>query len=144
MTNVAEAPVTVGRKPSTPYNAFGRRSTRQDPTIGEGCPCCGATVTAARPFVDLNSHSFVFRNRHTPLTPLEASVADILARRAPGVVTYDSIILHMWPNEDEPGDALRNVHVHVLRLRRRLPSYVRIMSVYTVGYRMEFDREESR
>lgn len=140
MTIISESPATVVRRPSIPYSALGRRSTRQDPTIGEGCPCCGAPISEGRPFVDLNSHSFVFRNRHTPLTPLEASVADILARRAPGVVTYDSIILHMWPNEDEPGDALRNVHVHVLRLRRRLPSYVRIVAVYTVGYRMEFRR----
>ena len=137
MSQVAEKPVNVGRPPSIPYSAIGRKYTRQDPTIGEGCPCCGAPVEAARPLIDGDSRALIYKNKSVILRPVELKIASLLARRIPGTVTHDTIYAELWDPDLEPDDARNNVKVQIANLRVQLkPLGIEIVNVFCVGYRM--------
>lgn len=100
------------------------------------CPCCGAELQNQQPRVDLNANVFLLRGVQIPLSPTQAELMETLIRRAPGVVTHDTLIRHLW-GSDEPADPLRNIRVHVCRLRVLLaPLGVSIINVLDVGYRL--------
>lgn len=94
-------------------------------------------MNRARPYVDLNSHHLILGNKTVALSPFEARLADILTRRAPGVVTYDVIIMQAW--DDEPDDVLSPLKTHMVHLKRKAALLgVRIANVHSVGYRVVF------
>lgn len=135
MSQRTENTMGVGRRPAIPFNVIGRRRPPANPTIGEGCPCCGAAISAAKPFVDLNTNRLVYGNKSVHLGKIEAAIVDKLCRRAPGTVDRDSIILHTWT--DEPEDAHAVLKSTMNRIRRKLDLIgVTIESVYGVGYRV--------
>jgi len=70
------------------------------------------------------------------LTAIEASLLELLLRRAPAVVTRATIALQVW---DDEADAVgsNTIDVHVGRLRSKLAgSRARIETVRGVGYRL--------
>lgn len=136
MLEVQTSPDSVGRKPSIPYEAIGWQSRRTNPTIGEGCPCCGAAMNVVKPRVDLNSNTLMSGNKTVALEPKEALLMDLLLRRAPGTVTRDSLIMYAWP-DGEPEVAETGLKVRLCYLRKKAELLgVKIVNVHSVGYRV--------
>lgn len=127
---------TVGRRPSIPYAAIGRRGGPPNPTIEAGCPCCGAPITATKPFVDPNTNKLVYGHNSIHLGKIQARLMDILCRRAPGVVDRDSLIMHAW-QDDEPEEAHQILQVTLSQIRKKLDMIgLNLVNVYDVGYRV--------
>ena len=105
------------------------------------CPCCGAALQNRRPRVDLNANVFLFKGVQIHLSPTQAELMETLIRRAPGIVSHDTLIRHLW-GQDEPADPRKNIQVHVCRLRVLLaPLGVSIVNVLDTGYRLYVEGE---
>ena len=73
-------------------------------------------------------------DEYLPLTPRELAMLELLMRRAPAVVSRESIVSQVW--EDE-AVAWNTIEVHVARLRAKLVGAgVRVVAVRGVGYRL--------
>ncbi|MBO4228042.1 winged helix-turn-helix domain-containing protein [Bradyrhizobium neotropicale] len=141
MQEIAKTSEFVGRRPSIPFKSIGGKIARQDPTKGQGCPCCGAPLNANRPYVDRNTKSLIYRDGSLPLEPHELALMDILCRRSPGAVPYDDIVMAIWPDDNEPEDADKSMKVKVYALRRKIPLLgLQIINVRLEGYRLELPR----
>jgi DNA-binding response OmpR family regulator len=137
MTEIEKSPALVDRRPAIPFGAIGGRVARRHPTTGEGCPCCGATLNAARPFIDLNTNALIYKNTHVQLEPIQAAIVGLLAKRMPGVVAHDSLIMHVWEGDNEPEDARGNVKAHIHHVRGKLALLgISIFNIHDVGYRL--------
>lgn len=131
-SSTAKSTLTAAR-PLPERAAFGREPK------ADACPCCGTELRNQRPRVDLNTNNFIFRGRKLPLSPTQAELMEALARRAPGIVTHDTLIRYLW-GADEPTDPRKNIQVHVCRLRSLLsPLGVSIINVLDVGYRLHVE-----
>jgi len=138
MPKASETTILTERRPSIPFEAIGPASSRGNPTKGEGCPCCGATMNVKKPRVDLNTKTLLFGNSTVALELKEALLAEALARRAPEMVTVDNLLMAMYaPPADEPetSEVALRVVLHRLRPKAALLG-VKIVNVHSVGYRM--------
>ena len=107
----------------------------------DACPCCGAELQNQRPRVDLNANVFLHKGAQIHLSPTQAELMETLIRRAPGIVSHDTLIRHLW-GQDEPADPRKNIQVHVCRLRVLLaPLGVSIVNVLDTGYRLYVEGE---
>lgn len=66
----------------------------------------------------------------------ELAMLELLMRRAPAVVSRESIALHAWPDESEVAGS-NTIDVHAARLRRKLSgSGVELLAVRGAGYHL--------
>jgi DNA-binding response OmpR family regulator len=86
--------------------------------------------------IDFAERRAVVDGSAVSLTPIETRILYLLIRNTGRVVTTESLLQRLWPEEDAPEDRL---HVHIHRLRRKIepdadePQY--IMSEWGQGYR---------
>lgn len=114
----------------------GQKRARQNPTIVNGCPCCGAAINVRKPFVDENTNRLVYGESSIHLAGIQARLVGLLCARAPGVVSSDSLIMHAWGDE-EPEDARHSLKVLLSQVRGFVrPLGLDIKNVYAVGYRL--------
>lgn len=137
MSKIAETPYFTGRRPSIPFAAIGATRTRQTTKLKEGCPCCGAAIDAAKPFVDQNSSTLIYKGYSVKLETIDYRILELLTKRAPGVVAHDSLISHVWSGAREPEDAANSLKVGMCKVRRKLaPLGLSVVNVFSVGYRL--------
>jgi DNA-binding response OmpR family regulator len=85
--------------------------------------------------IDFAERRAILDGQLISLTPIEARILYLLIRNAGRVVTTESLLQRLWPEENAPEDRL---HVHIHRLRRKIepdadePQYV--MSEWGQGY----------
>lgn len=126
----------VDRKPAIPFDAIGRRATRQTPQVVNGCPCCGAKIDAARPYAEPRTRTIIYKNASISLGICPFAIMEILTLRFPAVVPRDSIISQIWPSK-EPEHPEKNIQVHICTLRKAIaPLGLDIVNIYDVGYRL--------
>lgn len=86
--------------------------------------------------IDFAERRAVVDGSAVSLTPIETRILHLLIRNTGRIVTTESLLQRLWPEEDAPEDRL---HVHIHRLRRKIepdadePQY--IMSEWGQGYR---------
>ena len=74
--------------------------------------------------------------RRLAVTTTELAILELLLRRAPNVVTRQSIAMNVWPVEAD-GIGSNTIDVHLARLRAKLSgSRSRVETVRGVGYRL--------
>ena len=101
------------------------------------CPTCGAGLKNQQMQVDLDTNTFLIRGQCVYLRAKEAELLSVLVDRAPAVVTHGTLTERLW-GASEPGDARKNIEVHVCRLRRALaPVGCSIINVFDTGYKFE-------
>lgn len=132
-TQIVDLGVEIGLKPF-------RRSTAEElaklptPTI---CPCCKSAISVKIPIVDLNTNTVSWQGKSTKLRPCGAELLSLLARRSPGMVSHEQIIIHLW-GDDEGEDAMATVKVHMCHLRKSVaPMGIGITSIWGSGYKLE-------
>jgi DNA-binding response OmpR family regulator len=97
--------------------------------MGPELRLAGLVLDPATRLVTVNGVSVPLRSR-------ELSMLELLLRRAPAVVSRESIALHAWPDEAEAGGS-NTIDVHAARLRRKLTgSGVELVAVRGAGYRL--------
>jgi DNA-binding response OmpR family regulator len=85
--------------------------------------------------INFSERRAVVAGQPVSLTPIEARILYLLIRNVGRVVTTESLLQRLWPEENAPEDRL---HVHIHRLRRKIepdanePQYV--MSEWGQGY----------
>lgn len=108
------------------------------------CPTCGAGLKSQQIQVDLDTNTLLIRGQCVYLRAKEAELLSVLVRRAPGVVTCDTLVARLW-GVNEPIDAKKNIEVHICRLRRALkPVGAAIINIFNVGYRFEAGANHER
>ncbi len=86
--------------------------------ISNRCPCCGGVLPMCeKPHVYLDANTLIYQNRAVRLTPHQAELTEILLRRMPGVVSYDTLLLGLYGAGDGPVDELSTLKVTVCKLR---------------------------
>jgi len=104
------------------------------------CPLCSHPIAPLALLVCLESSAATRFGQMVQLTPHQAAILDMLARRSPRATSIELIAMKLWGAEDGPEHEHNTIRVHVSRLRRKLaPLGVSISNRYVAGYRLVFD-----
>jgi hypothetical protein len=100
------------------------------------CPFCEEPKPLPLKFPGLElEHNIGRYNGHEfKLTTSERAILEIVSIKYPNVCLYDTIILWMYQERDEPEDALGLVKVYVTRLRRLEAFGIYLRSHHKIGY----------
>lgn len=102
------------------------------------CPCCGGTVNAKLPLVDLNTNVISWNDQTKKVGGTAAELMSIFANRYPAIADYDFLIDRLW-GAGEPPDASNTLKSHICHLRRAVkPLGLKIENVWGTGYRLAF------
>lgn len=100
------------------------------------CPCCGSTVERDV-IVDIDGNAMAFRSRLFRLSPQQAEIMHVLARKAPGSVRRGELIAAVYGQSESPENADRILSIRVAQLRRMFGDRgLRIETIPKVGYRL--------
>lgn len=92
------------------------------------CPCCDQEIEPRdEPIMDLGSNVLTFRGQAVKLRGVEAEIVDILAKRSPAAVSRADIVSQVWGLGEREG-TVKQIDVHICRIRKMLPAGLRIIT----------------
>lgn len=106
------------------------------------CPLCHSPVNHTDLLIDLDGRRASRLGQMIALPPLSAVVLEGLNRRHPSATSFDSLIMKMYGERDEPEFAHVVLKVRISALRRLLkPLGIEIQNAYGFGYKLVFHSE---
>jgi DNA-binding response OmpR family regulator len=107
------------------------------------CPLChGRPIKPTTLLVDRDGQRASRFGLVVHLTRYDAKVLDILNRSRPRDVSFDAIIMDVYGEKDEPGNAGNVLKVRISYLRKAIKALgVSVVNVARFGYRLEFHNE---
>ena len=107
------------------------------------CPLChGRPIKPTTLLVDRDGQRASRFGLVARLVRYDAKILDVLNRRHPGVVGYDTLIMDVYGEKDEPENAGNVLKVRISHLRKAIKVLgVSVVNVARFGYRLEFHNE---
>lgn len=108
------------------------------------CPCCRQPLPALDEIsVNMTGNVLLYNGQCLKITRQEADLLEILVRRRPNTVLYDTIISGLW-GLAEPQDAQNCLKVRITMLRKKLaPIGLGIKTEWGRGLRLDTLRDAS-
>ena len=110
------------------------------------CPLCGEnSLPEIRvPEIDFVDRALHFRGAFVArFGRRESALLDIALRSWPRPAAYERCIYAVWPDDDEPADAVATLISHAFHIRRKIESAgLDLRGINGVGYRFYLPGEE--
>lgn len=102
------------------------------------CPTCGHAGEASSLHVDIDERSVVVDGEAIRVTPMQAKIADILARKVHRTVRRDALYQLVYGDRIDGGPEPKTLDVHIWRLRKALAhTRCRIVTIWGSGLKMK-------
>jgi DNA-binding response OmpR family regulator len=109
------------------------------------CPTCGQDIPPLMLLIDVTAGRVTHLGWEARLAPMECALLMALLRSSPQIVSYDRLLLSLYPGGEEPDWAASHLKVLVFRLRRKLkPMGLSIANSRSEGYALRADPEVIR
>jgi DNA-binding winged helix-turn-helix (wHTH) protein len=131
MQNTAQLSANAGYSPVTV-----RASVSDIAPKKTTCPCCGTSIDAKIPIVDLDTNTISWRGKSVKVSAQKAELMYGLVRAYPGVLRRDAAIIALWGG-CEKSDPMSHLSVLTCHLRKALePIGLSVSAVYGIGHQL--------